>query len=67
MNDKQARPPLAIWLVAALAVLLALIPFGYLLVRVFGAGFESFLEILEETRTLELMTSSLLLALAVVV
>ena len=65
MNDKQARPPLAIWLVAALAVLLALIPFGYLLVRVFGAGFESFLEILEETRTLELMTSSLLLALAV--
>ena len=65
MNDKQARPPLAILLVAALAVLLALIPFGYLLVRVFGAGFESFLEILEETRTLELMTSSLLLALAV--
>jgi hypothetical protein len=30
--------------VAVVAVLLSLIPFGYLLVRVFGAGFESFVE-----------------------
>ena len=31
----------------------------------FGAGFESFLELIERTRTLELLASSLLLALAV--
>ncbi len=50
---------------AVSAVLLSLIPFGYLLVRVFGAGFESVIELIERTRTLELLASSLLLALAV--
>jgi iron(III) transport system permease protein len=45
--------------------LLSLIPFGYLLVRVFGAGFESFIESIERTRTLELLANSLLLAIAV--
>ena len=50
---------------AVSAVLLSLIPLAYLLVRVFGAGFESFLELIERTRTLELLASSLLLALAV--
>jgi iron(III) transport system permease protein len=38
---------------------------AYLLVRVFGAGFESFLELIERTRTLELLANSLLLAIAV--
>jgi iron(III) transport system permease protein len=51
--------------VAVLTVLLSLIPFGYLLVRVFGAGFDSFVELVEKTRTLELLANSLLLALAV--
>jgi iron(III) transport system permease protein len=51
--------------VAVLTVLLSLIPFGYLLVRVFGAGFDSFVELAEKTRTLELLANSLLLALAV--
>jgi iron(III) transport system permease protein len=51
--------------VAVSAVLLSLIPLAYLLVRVLGAGFESFLELIERTRTLELLASSLLLALAV--
>ena len=50
---------------AVLTVLLSLIPFGYLLVRVFGAGFDSFVELAEKTRTLELLANSLLLALAV--
>lgn len=50
---------------AIVAVLLSLIPFGYLLVRVFGAGFDSFVESIERTRTLELLANSLLLALAV--
>jgi iron(III) transport system permease protein len=44
---------------------LSLIPFGYLLVRVFGAGFESFVELVIDPRTLELISSSLLLAVAV--
>jgi iron(III) transport system permease protein len=51
--------------VAVVAVLLSLIPFGYLLVRVFGAGFESFIESIERTRTLELLANSLVLAIAV--
>jgi iron(III) transport system permease protein len=51
--------------VAVLTVLFSLIPFGYLLVRVFGAGFDSFVELAEKTRTLELLANSLLLALAV--
>jgi len=51
--------------VAVVAVLLSLIPFGYLLVRVFGAGFESFVESIERTRTIELLANSLLLAIAV--
>jgi iron(III) transport system permease protein len=51
--------------VAVVAVLLSLIPFGYLLVRVLGAGFESFVESIERTRTLELLANSLLLAIAV--
>lgn len=50
---------------AVVAVLLSLIPFGYLLVRVFGAGFESFIESIERTRTLELLANSLVLAIAV--
>ena len=50
---------------AVSAVLLSLIPFGYLLVRVFGAGFESFVELVVDPRTLELLVSSLLLAIAV--
>ena len=50
---------------AVSAVLLSLIPLAYLLVRVFGAGFESFLELIERTRTLELLANSLLLAIAV--
>jgi iron(III) transport system permease protein len=51
--------------VAVVAVFLSLIPFGYLLVRVFGAGFDSFVESIERTRTLELLANSLLLAIAV--
>jgi len=51
--------------VAVVAGLLSLIPFGYLLVRVFGAGFDSFVESIERTRTLELLANSLLLAIAV--
>jgi len=51
--------------VAVVAALLSLIPFGYLLVRVFGAGFDSFVESIERTRTLELLANSLLLAIAV--
>jgi iron(III) transport system permease protein len=51
--------------VAVAAALLSLIPFGYLLVRVFGAGFESFVESIERTRTIELLANSLLLAIAV--
>jgi iron(III) transport system permease protein len=51
--------------VAVVAVLLSLIPFGYLLVRVFGAGFDSFVESIERTRTLELLANSVLLAIAV--
>ena len=50
---------------AVVAVLLSLIPFGYLLVRVFGAGFDSFVESIERTRTLELLANSLLLAITV--
>ena len=50
---------------AVVAGLLSLIPFGYLLVRVFGAGFDSFVESIERTRTLELLANSLLLAIAV--
>jgi iron(III) transport system permease protein len=45
--------------------LLSLIPFVYLLLRVFGAGFEGFIELALATRTLELIVSSLLLAISV--
>jgi iron(III) transport system permease protein len=45
--------------------LLSLIPFGYLLLRVFGAGFDSFVESIERTRTLELLANSVLLAISV--
>jgi iron(III) transport system permease protein len=51
--------------VAVVAVLLSLIPFGYLLVRVLGAGIEEFIELALAPRTLELIVSSLLLAIAV--
>jgi len=51
--------------VAVSAVLVSLIPLFYLLVRVFGAGFNSFVALVFEPRTLELISSSLLLALAV--
>ena len=50
---------------AVSAVLLSLIPLAYLLVRVFGAGFDSFVELALAPRTFELISSSLLLALAV--
>ena len=50
---------------AVAAALLSLIPFGYLLLRVFGAGFEEFIELAVAPRTLELIVSSLLLAIAV--
>ena len=50
---------------AVSAVLLSLIPFGYLLIRVFGAGFESFTELAFAPRTFELIVSSLVLAIAV--
>jgi iron(III) transport system permease protein len=45
--------------------LLSLIPFSYLLIRVFGSGFETFVELVLAQRTLELIASSLLLAIAV--
>jgi iron(III) transport system permease protein len=51
--------------VAVAAALLSLIPFGYLLVRVFGAGFEELIELALTPRTLELIVSSLLLAISV--
>jgi len=51
--------------VAVAAALLSLIPFVYLLLRVFGAGFEGFIELALATRTLELIVSSLLLAISV--
>ena len=50
---------------AVSAVLLSLIPFSYLLIRVFGSGFETFVELVLAQRTLELIASSLLLAIAV--
>ena len=50
---------------AVAAALLSLIPFGYLLVRVFGAGFEELIELALTPRTLELIVSSLLLAISV--
>lgn len=50
---------------AVAAALLSLIPFVYLLLRVFGAGFEGFIELALATRTLELIVSSLLLAISV--
>lgn len=50
---------------ATLAVLISLVPLGYLLVRVFGAGLDSFIELATATRTFELIVNSLLLAIAV--
>jgi iron(III) transport system permease protein len=51
--------------VAVLAVLVSLIPLIYLFARVAGAGVASFQEIVFTPRTLELITSSLLMAVAV--
>jgi len=53
--------------VAVLAVLVSLIPLIYLFARVAGAGAASFQEIVFTPRTLELITSSLLMAVAVAV
>ena len=50
---------------AVLAVLVSLIPLLYLFARVAGAGVASFQEIVFTPRTLELITSSLLMAVAV--
>ena len=50
---------------AVLAVLVSLIPLIYLFARVAGAGAASFQEIVFTPRTLELITSSLLMAVAV--
>ena len=50
---------------AVLAVLISLIPLIYLFARVAGAGVASFQEIVFTPRTLELITSSLLMAVAV--
>ena len=50
---------------AVLAVLVSLIPLIYLFARVAGAGVASFSEIVFTPRTLELITSSLLMAVAV--
>jgi iron(III) transport system permease protein len=52
-------------LVAVLAVLISLIPLGYLFIRVGTSGFQRFLEIVLTPRTTELVINSLLLALAV--
>lgn len=50
---------------AVVAVLISIIPLAYLLVRVFGAGLDSFTNLLLVPRTFELIANSLLLALAV--
>lgn len=61
----KQRPPLALVLVAAFAVLISLLPLGYLLIRVFSVGLEQLVDLSTELRTLELLFNSLLLALAV--
>lgn len=61
----KSKPPLAIVLVAGLAVLVSIIPLGYLFVRVSTAGFTEFVDIVFTPRTFELIFNSLLLALAV--
>jgi len=61
----KSTPPLAIVLVAVTAVLISLVPLIYLFVRVGAAGFAKFAELVFDTRTLELIASSLLLAATV--
>jgi iron(III) transport system permease protein len=51
--------------VAVLAALISLIPLAYLFVRVGGAGAAAFIELVLTPRTLELIISSLLLAVTV--
>lgn len=58
----RARPPLALVLPALVAVGVALLPIGYLVVRAVEDGPEGWLEVLSRPRTWELMLNTLLLA-----
>jgi iron(III) transport system permease protein len=60
------KPPFAIFALGIFAALAALLPLGYLLVRLF-AGFEKALAELLRARTLELLANTLLLTVSVTI
>ena len=60
------RPPLAIAALGVFATLAALLPLGYLLIRLF-AGFEKAIAELLRVRTLELLVNTLLLTFSVTI
>lgn len=60
------RPPLAIAALGVFATLAALLPLGYLLIRLF-AGFEKAIAELLRVRTLELLVNTLLLTVSVTI
>ena len=60
------RPPFAVFALGIFAAVAALLPLGYLLVRLF-AGFEKALAELLRARTLELLANTLLLTVSVTI
>lgn len=59
------RPPLFLWLTAVLVAALAMLPFGYLVLRASGAGVGKVLDILLRPRTHEIFLNSAGLAAGV--
>ena len=57
------HPPIFLWFITLLIVALALLPFGYLIVRASGAGYAKVWDILLRPRTLEIFLNSAGLAL----
>ena len=60
------KPPFAIAALGVFAALAALLPLGYLLIRLF-AGFEKAIAELLRVRTLELLANTLLLTVSVTI
>ena len=58
-------PPLFLWSMALTVVALALLPFGYLIIRASGAGYAKVWDILVRTRTHEIFFNSASLAASV--
>ena len=64
-RNVRQQPPFILWLSASLVVALAMLPFGYLIIRASGAGYEKVLNILMRPRTHQIFLNSAGLAFSV--